>query len=1531
MNDSRQRLTKSHQKLPPPINIDSSDDSSSAFLSPIKENKNNGKQVVDYEALIKNSHIQMNNLKSQIKVLTENLENISETVEKIIPDEIKSKIPNLGQTDYVISVVRQLSAFYTSRNSESFLSKQNEDKEAIIIQNNQLNDENTRLKSLIDELESSKKRIQRQLSESEKVRLEILRENESKTKQINNIELDRVNIIRRLTEELHKKDETIEFYKQTKFGKQISSNDISGPASSRDAVESKSNIKEIQFLLENSQKKVVESDTRIKTLEETVLKLQTELKGSLKTITDMKQIIDDKNKQIYELENRLKIENENKNKNLENELQVTKNRLEDITKQLEESQKQLQTQMNKPNVIDETNTLRSAIIEKDNEIQQLGESLHILSTEKEENQIKYERKIQSLSSQIASEKQKLTKQYNEQINQLKSQMNEQNQKLNSQIEEEKRKFSSVMSILSNRNPKDFFEEFSSMQEEIQTQDQRIKELQQEKVSLQNEIFENQKNSQTLKFSISQRDNEINDLKLQLQNSTSLIEYKKVVAEKQELEETIKEREEFISSLQTKISSEIDVCKTKLKDQNAKLIENLTFTNTKLGNKENQVARLQSVVIESEQKISQLKEKLKSTLEENVRLGSEIEEMKKHMENTNIEIEVNNDAIVDLQETISKLTKDREILMIESENNAAENEILKKQVKKLEKKYDKLHESISQKEMMMSELEDTIEKMKTEKSTQIQSLVKKVEEKEKQIKENELTFREMQNTQTMMEQNQKHENELYQIKISEFESKVAKLERIVTKLKNYITNLQDEKTQYESKVKELKQIAKNQMQTSLDFQNEAEKHKEIRLTSEMAFNTLSKKYNELNAQYNERNNAIDALTKDLETIRNQLNEKNLEIEKLNKNLENTQNQKDEIIKLQSQLQEFIDTSKTKESELVELKQKSEIEKTNLQKILEENSKNKEEYEKKINKLEMTIVSLTEQTQTLPPDATKKITELEIENKNLKETYENEKQNNDKQIRILKRENEEFKQKVNDYKQEIINLSNDIDKSGTTFENKLQAKVREIQDLKTKNEDLYKTIEDLKEDMKSYREQLTSANSALTAKLEAAANSLKVSQNNEKQKSEETKKLLAENSELQKQIALLTKQVDDKTAALDLLQTSHDQLTTQYDEIRLSSSKQIDSLKHQIADQQADIGNISNSLKKKAQKVNKLKELLNQSVNIKDFEKLSKKYLAIKNLYDKSEKKLLSAAIDEGTIREQQMADFLAKIDAQQKEIDGLKDEIESKKDFIRKLQRQIATDGQKLEEISSQPFVPLSELTAARQQLRQNMKTINELTSKVAVLEQNLAKTKQESDKQKEIDTKEKKDLKELVDTLSQKNEKFLALNTKMSVFHSIVKSETTQKQQNYSILTVIKDSLNDLFTQFNLPPIDSLGNLPVLTIQTPSNVFNIKPYDDEKISKKIDEITREIENLPVKVIDLAPLDNSSSLMRLTQIALRLKRISATISDRDKLLKRMSVLIDSQHKAVLQISESPKDKSVVKLSSRNVEESHRILEEIAKIT
>ena len=111
--------------------------------------------------------------------------------------------------------------------------------------------------------------------------------------------------------------------------------------------------------------------------------------------------------------------------------------------------------------------------------------------------------------------------------------------------------------------------------------------------------------------------------------------------------------------------------------------------------------------------------------------------------------------------------------------------------------------------------------------------------------------------------------------------------------------------------------------------------------------------------------------------------------------------------------------------------------------------------------------------------------------------------------------------------------------------------------------------------------------------------------------------------------------------------------------------------------------------------------------------------------------------------------------------------------------------------------------------------------------------------------------------------------------------------------------------------------------------FDEKPYVDEKISKKIDEVLTVIDNLPVKTVNLKPIEGASPLLKLTQISARLKQISSTMVDRDSLIQRMSKLVESQHQAVVRISECPKDETILKLSSTNLEESNKILKDIAK--
>ena len=1501
----------------------------------------------EFNLLLQNAQEQVKDLKDQLNDLNESFSSLNADVESIIPDEIKRTIPNKNQKGYVVSVVKALSSHFLAHEASDYTDNKIQDalneKDDLAVKYAKLQEEYTKQKVMIKNYQNNEIKMKRVISESERVRKEACEASAAKDEQIQTLEEERKNLIKKISEEIKERDEKIQILSAAKIGNRLTNDmnlsDSSGAGTPKKDSEMNKQIRKLKNLLKKANNEQKEKDERIKKQENDLIGVQNELLQSQKSIEELKKLVEEKNNLIFEYENQ-KLESSNLESINTKQLQEMKAKVDDYRTKLEECKKQLQLQLKKPQKIDETNQLRSIILDKDAEIQNLGESLHTLSIEKEELQTKYEGQISQIKKQEQTSREKANT-LTQELEKLKVTIGENDsQSMIESVNRMKEQNASLVQTVkdSQVHIKELHDQLSqTLQQSLEKDQKTLIENSQLKATL----VEKEKALNEAKESIKEKDDTIIQLKSSLQNTADLSEYQSLTIEKNKLEENLNEKEEFIKQLQENVSGSIENVRQSLNEQADKYSKALEKTTMKLQKKKARISDLEMELLktrrESEQTMTILKEKLRNALSESAELGSEIEENKEKEKKLNDKIkeiqESHEKEQANLKDTILKLETEKMEMTKKCESLKEENEQSNKKVAKMTKKLSELQSSVSQSETHMRQLEESMEKMKSEKSQTIEGLKLQIAEKEKQINETEMSYKELASSRSALETTINEEQKTNKEKIEKFEKKVQKLEKIITKLKEYINNMQVEKAKYEGRFKELKKIAKDNMSAAQEAQTTAAKLSESNKTTEIAFNQLTKKFNQLQTEFDNKNETIQAMSEDMQNYRLQLNEKAAELANTKIQLSKTETQLAESSALQETIKRLQTESAFTKQKLEESDLKLSDLTTQYQAQISKLENEKENLENKCSSLKGAISSLkSSNTFNVSEDEHKQLRdELIQREKEFRETLKGvEKERNEIQerTRIQEKVIADDQIKIKELKQEIDELNDTIDKNGTSFENKLAAKVREIQDSRAREDNLKVSLKTANSTIQSLREELQATKLNLTHKSETLTTNLTTVKKQKESVDVTLKGIQSQKNELEKRLAVVEKQLSEKEKAYNETSESLSQVKDEFEETRRVQLQEREKSKNEINKLVTDNKNLVNALSKKQAKLSKYKEAISNMVPLTDFEKLNKKYVAIKNLQTLSEKKVMSIAIDQGTIREQQLKEFLQKEDERKKEIDDLHDQLEEKKEMIRKLQRQIQTDGLKLEEITSKPFVPLEELTTVKKQLREKERSFNEMDVHLKIVEEQKAKVQAEFDQFQKQNEKEVSELRALVDRLSQKNTTFSEINAKVDVFHSMLLSDSVQNVSNSSLLSIIKDSLNDLFSYFAFEPLKVLGKMPTL-IHTHDEIASAEPFVDNRLNLKIDEIKNEIYEFPVPPIVLSQSFDTSTLARLSQVLVLLQHVKSTLADRDALIKNMSVLIESQHNAVVKISNSPNDKEAVEESQRNYEESQKILEELSK--
>ena len=1525
-----------------------------------KQTPNRALSYNELRVKLQNALTHVRDLKFELNSLQDNASKMNQEVEELVPEDIKKLIPNQDQDDYVVSIVKSLSSHYLAHEASDYTNKRiqemNSEKEELILQFSKMQEEFAMQKAALKQMKKNESKMKRMIAESERVRKEVCEQNTAKDEQIQTLEEERKKLIRKISEEIRVRDEKIQLLSAAKIGNKLTTSlnisDSSGPSTpiAKDS-EYQKKVKQLNALIEKQIEEIKDKDNRLEKQENDMIGLQNELMSSQKEIQDLKKVIDEKNNLIFDYENR-KLESSNIEATNTKQIEDLKAKLLDYHNKLDECRKQLQQQLKKPQKVDESNKLRALILDKDAEIENLGESLHILSTEKEELQTSYEMQIKQIEKQSQTTKEKYEKQSQLQKDKIAKLQQDLTKIENltgakdvssvidqiNKLREQNANF--IQNIKDDQSQiNDLHEELRQMiQENIQKEQQTTKQIN----ILNAQITEKENTVNTLNNTIKEKDDQIIELKSTLQQSVDKSQYQTLQAEKEQIEQELQEKEQFIQQFQESVSNDIETVRKALNEQTQKLNDTIQRSAAKIAKKKEKIENLNNELAnvrkENEQNVAILKEKLRKALSESAQLGSEIEDQNKQhsdeVKSLNREIErIKEDherENMETQDVITKLEAEKRDLTRNNETLRLQYEQSNKKVAKMTKKLSELQASISQNESHMQQLKDSLDRMRNEKSQTVETLKQQLAEKEKQLNETAMSYKELESTRTNMEQTMNEETKANQEKLSIFEKKVRKLQIIISKLKDYITNLQAEKEKYENKFKELKQITQSHMNAASEAQETAIKLNESKATTEVAFSQLTRKYNDLQKDYDEKNAAYQAMADDMQNYRRQLNEKNNELSNAQIQLSKTQTQLMEIPKLQETIKRIQAEAELSQHKLEETEMKLSELSTQYDTRVKELTEQKENAEQKYNELKDSFTSITkpkastlqqimeEQEQYLVQEREKyrqNLTKMEQENSEL-----------GSRIKVQEKVIADNQKQIRDLKQAISDLNTTMDKTETTFENKLTAKVREIQDARARGDQLKNELDDARNTIQSLREELQTTKLNLKNKNETLTTNLSTVKQQKENTDVALKTIQHQNKEIEKKLAVLEKTLNDRENQLKATSDELIHTKNELEETRKSHLQENEKIKHDIADLTVAKKTLEESLKKKRDEASQYKEILENSVPLADFEKLNKKYLAIKNLQSLSEKKALTIAIDQGTIREQQLQEFLQKEEERKKEIDDLHDQLEEKKDMIRRLQRQIQSDGMKLEEINSKPFVPLEELAAVKKELREKDRALNEAQASIRVLQSQKELSDHEHEEYQKSHEKEAQELRDLVKRFDQKNTTYSELNTKIEVFHNLLMSDHTQNADQKTVLNIIKDSLNDLFDTLSLEPLREIGARIIRVMET-TDIASFKPIEDHQVSDKIEEIKDEIYQFPVHLVKLEGGDPNGVLPKLSQVLVLLQQLRKTIADRDTLIHTMSQLIDSQHKAVIKISDSPDSKEILEESERNYAESQKIINEL----
>lgn len=1316
----------------------------------------------------------------------------------------------------------------------------------------------------INERQKDYMKSMQQHEESDYFKTDIL----SKNAQIANLEKERKELIKRISEEIRIRDQKIESLTNTLHGYRLKPNGNIDEV--RNLLPAKSNVKEVIQRLEDENEML---NTRSMELESNLTRLQEEMKILNNENDELKKLLDAKSKKIYDLESLPPKYHSPKITpiNTENdELNVFKKHINDQQLALEEVRKE------NADLKQQVNQLKIALRGKDSEIESLSHSLSVLSSEKD-----------SLESSIVLLKDELEKAST----------------VIREVENTRIRFGIEL-----KSPCDCLKQMLNMYEMLKVENEnRAKEFSASVKKASESAIEHEKVIGTLRKTLEDKSNQMIELSSGLHNSIDFQKYTEGQRIQQRLENDVREKEVQIRNLASRIASlEKNLMEGNNDTQRVMEIHESELNILK-GKLEKKKEALDNMKIEVLRIKKESEQKLKESLDIQQRLQKKVSEYE-------LELSEGRNKLVNMQNTakerIDSLSANEqklkdELLAVENKLKSLnqdmvikvqENERLTKYNESLEKKI----ESISnENKLTVDKLKQQIEDQKRTNKESIKNLTSQLEKKSQQLEVTETKLDNYTNENTKSVEQLLNQNSEFQEQIKQHTQANLKLEKRITKLKTLCQDIQLEKEAAILRVKELKDKLKEERTFREKEKNEIDLMKEKSASSDAVFRNLYKKHSE-----------TSSILKSVETERDELKEQiaqyTMKIQKLDDERRifetevkmNDEQKVREINSLHNNISELTkQVNEYKEREDTALQ-------TNIRTIEEKVSMEKQmkELQNKLMLFEASLDNAKLEKSRMIDEETHRNVLRQLEEKNkIVEDLSKDIALKDEQIKAAKKHSEiqsnevqALKRKLEDKNVEIEDIRGQFELTGEDFEKKLEKNILDLQCAKTENISNNKKISEMMLEftkMKSDYDNLLSQHVNLQKANEELNNEFMKSKHESINKISELQgQLKYEQSNvrrLEKSVSSLEKRLSESDSSSRLFQM-------QVIETKKNLESSLDKAKNELKMTQDNLNNINIYRDSLQKELNVAKQKLESSVSVDDFDRLVKKYNAIKNAKNIAEKKIASLAAESALAFEQKIEQFVADNNRLIKENDNLKDNIREKETTIKRLQEVIRQSEFNEYKVTKVDYDRLSsEYTELKEQHRA-LKFSNE-----SVKKENEAMIGSVEKLNKEIES-----LKDTLKRASMQIDRTSELNTQLSICHGVMTNTMVRNLDSFRSLRIIVESINNVFGAVGLDSVElKVSNKLVLQV-IPG--FSYRPsLADSSEKASAHELLRKLKalDITVPVISLSQGNNGD-----VQIDLVLRDCMRYVDGADKTIKSLNdqishfkMVVDAQSTAVQRLS------------------------------
>lgn len=1308
----------------------------------------------------------------------------------------------------------------------------------------------------------------------------------------------------------------------------------------------KSNIAKLKNDNSKLQEQIEKASQERKTLQRKIqIDAQThnvELTSKIEEISSLKSDIQMKEAQIRELKANLQESSSYliKVRSLEQENNDLKRhtKTNDVFKQIVQEKNQIEAQLNEQKSDNVQLNLKIKMLKKQLKQPQKEIDHMIMAKDQQIKQLELERKnlIATINKEIRTRDETITSLQNSLF--LDNTGASRNNELEAKIEQ-------LQDTLANVERSD--EELREVQQNLVMAQTQIKKLeeenkvlektkenhQQEIEGLQNKIIEitskkAKSESHVMNELISAHEIETNGLKNELNNKEKEIQQlHKLRLEHDQLILDINNIKESQKSLLEIINQERESFKLKkVVQQDLVLVLSQTFKEVHM------------IIFQLEQKLDDLKDKkqqkemaLETSVKEQAQQNIAIRTLQSKLAQTTKELST-------MKEKLETSVSQTEYKMLKSQKEALEGEIEKNSItikqfssqfaQLKQKSYEEMNESRALSEEKISELEEELETT--------QNALKRKCESMKEIKSS-LTRENQKLIITMHqldEDNRKKEVEIFHMKeqLDQFDAfktdSATTIERLEAQCKAFEENMQiklkkseEEKLKLldiiddlKKKIKELKSLLKESSNKQKTFESTvADKDKEI-FSLENTIKKLEEQekqqINCLKKQKEEHEKAEQSLTmmiQELETEKSELTQTTRDVQ--SEQEQETKALKRQIKKLQKKFNNLVEISENLKSEKESLE-------SQLQTAKAEIDSKEDEYKKKDGEIAR-IREMRETTEHLFKTLTVK------HNKMLSEIEGFNQQLDDKE-----KEKEEVFNKISEYQKENLELSQKI----------AEVQKREIE-ASQKSDESKKEIENLKIEIQT-RDEI----------VHGLHQSVKNAEKNVEIKEQEVKMIQSSIDQLKSKYEMLQKttvpttQFQNVVNKLSEAKQAHNEATHQIEVLNKKlekSIKEIEIKEDQIKELEEDIKDLNAKvkegeeykkvvLKQKLQIEQLIEKNGHQQNLISTFKanstQASEEFMKISTALEKSQNDSYEQKVEN--------AQLLQQISELQDNFKQKEQIIEHNEEIIKNIKNELETLKKAGEETKDEQ---IRQLSLAKKQIRDmneekeqfNIK-MNQLTADLEVANKNI---KQMVPKQQLTELKKKYEslekLQDFTDSkLKSSESKFKEIQAQLHDIHDSFNEQIHEHKPSAEILETLRKVMNKHFESQGFGKIQTFLPKQKLVISDVI-VASVDPESETMIGRQqrlLDSVRKTLLSFPLgnKSLDLATSDQLEN--QLDQLHMLVNLIKRLFDEREVHIEELVSMIESQHNAILQISNAPTDKSVVSKSVENVKRAKLIIEE-----